>query len=140
MYQENARKINSVLNAINPSLALDIIALLKSECDRAGVQWRMPCAVKSVAREGGRFAVDTDVGDVTAWANDDRCHGEGLGNPDCLNGDIDAQPVRERKDLILPVGITRVDGVGGAEVGGPGEPSVERRLIWALRPRPVRTA
>jgi predicted LPLAT superfamily acyltransferase len=30
MYEENARKINSVLNAINPALALDIIALGES--------------------------------------------------------------------------------------------------------------
>ena len=27
MYEENARKINSVLNAINPSLALEVISL-----------------------------------------------------------------------------------------------------------------
>ena len=30
--------------------ALDIIALLKSECDRGGVQWRMPCRVEAVER------------------------------------------------------------------------------------------
>ena len=36
-----------------------------------------------------RLAVHTDVGDIAAWANDDRCHGERLGNPDRLDGDID---------------------------------------------------
>ena len=42
--------------------SLDIIALLKSECDRAGVQWRMPCAVSAVAHEAGAYAVATSMG------------------------------------------------------------------------------
>jgi predicted Rossmann fold flavoprotein len=44
--------------------SLDIIALLKTECDRARVQWRMPCAVQGVAHEGGAFAVSTAMGTV----------------------------------------------------------------------------
>ncbi len=43
-----------------------IIAMLKSECDRGGVEWRMPCAVREVAREGGRYAVTTDQGTYRA--------------------------------------------------------------------------
>ncbi|HSN40765.1 MAG TPA: NAD(P)/FAD-dependent oxidoreductase [Burkholderiales bacterium] len=39
-----------------------ITAMLKSECDRGGVEWRMPCAVREVAREDGRYAVTTDQG------------------------------------------------------------------------------
>lgn len=39
-----------------------IIDLLKSECDRGGVQWRMPCEVREVARDGGGFAVTTGQG------------------------------------------------------------------------------
>ena len=41
-----------------------IIDMLRAECDRAGVQWRMPCAVQSVAREGARFALQTTQGAV----------------------------------------------------------------------------
>ncbi len=44
--------------------ALDIIALLKAECERGRVQWRMPCAVSGVTREGGRFVVATAEGSV----------------------------------------------------------------------------
>jgi predicted Rossmann fold flavoprotein len=44
--------------------SLDIIALLKTECDHAGVQWRMPCVVQGVAHEGGGFAVSTAMGPV----------------------------------------------------------------------------
>ena len=39
--------------------ARDIIRLLKSECDRGGVQWRMPCPVAGVVRDGDGFAVAT---------------------------------------------------------------------------------
>jgi predicted Rossmann fold flavoprotein len=42
--------------------ALDIIALLKSECDRAGVQWRMPCQVEAVERAPAAFRIRTDRG------------------------------------------------------------------------------
>ncbi len=45
--------------------ALAIIAMLKSECDRGGVQWRMPCAVDGVAREADRFIVATTQGSVS---------------------------------------------------------------------------
>ncbi len=44
--------------------AVAIIAMLKDECERGGVQWRMPCAVHEVAREGAGFAVATAQGDV----------------------------------------------------------------------------
>lgn len=41
-----------------------VIAMLKSECDAAGVQWRMPCEVRAVAREGSGFRIDTAAGAV----------------------------------------------------------------------------
>jgi len=41
-----------------------IIAMLKSECDAAGVQWRMPCEVRTVAREAAGFRIDTAAGAV----------------------------------------------------------------------------
>lgn len=44
--------------------ALDIIAMLKAECERGGVQWRMPCAVGHIAREGDRFILATSQGGV----------------------------------------------------------------------------
>jgi predicted Rossmann fold flavoprotein len=39
-----------------------IIAMLKSECDRGGVEWCMPCEVREVVREGDGFAVTTGRG------------------------------------------------------------------------------
>jgi len=42
-----------------------VIAMLKSECDAAGVQWRMPCEVRAVAREASGFRVDTAAGPVS---------------------------------------------------------------------------
>lgn len=42
--------------------AQQIIDMLKSECDRGGVEWRMPCEVREVAREGKTFTVTTDLG------------------------------------------------------------------------------
>ncbi len=40
--------------------------MLKTECDVAGVEWRMPCEVRGVAREGERFRVETAAGPVRA--------------------------------------------------------------------------
>ena len=37
--------------------AVDVIRMLKDECDRGRVHWRMPCPVDGVAREGDRFVV-----------------------------------------------------------------------------------
>jgi hypothetical protein len=42
--------------------AQQIIDLLRSECERGGVQWRMPCAVERVSHEGGTFSVHTAGG------------------------------------------------------------------------------
>jgi predicted Rossmann fold flavoprotein len=44
--------------------ALAIIAMLKDECARGNVQWRVPCAVNGVTREGARYVVATAQGDV----------------------------------------------------------------------------
>jgi predicted Rossmann fold flavoprotein len=44
--------------------AQDIIAMLKSECVRGGVEWRMPCAVAGVERVDGGFIVATGDGAV----------------------------------------------------------------------------
>jgi hypothetical protein len=41
-----------------------VIDMLKAECDRAGVAWRMPCEVRSVARADGGFRVETGEGPV----------------------------------------------------------------------------
>src|SRR5664279_2091289 len=35
--------------------ARQIVAMLQTECDRAGVRWRMPCTVESVAHDGDGF-------------------------------------------------------------------------------------
>src|SRR5690242_8496092 len=48
--------------------SLDVIALLKSECDGAGVQWRMPCAVGNVTLDGSAFSVSTSLGAARAEA------------------------------------------------------------------------
>ncbi|HEX5863597.1 MAG TPA: NAD(P)/FAD-dependent oxidoreductase [Casimicrobiaceae bacterium] len=44
--------------------ALDMIAMLKSECARGRVEWRIPCAVAGITREGDRFVVATAHGSV----------------------------------------------------------------------------
>jgi predicted Rossmann fold flavoprotein len=44
--------------------AQDIIRILKSECDRGNVQWRMPCPVDGVERAPEGFAVATPHGTV----------------------------------------------------------------------------
>ena len=46
--------------------AQDIIAMMKSECDRGQVEWRMPCAVKSIRAAGKGFIVTTGEGEVHA--------------------------------------------------------------------------
>jgi len=43
----------------------DIIRMLKTECDRGGVDWRMPCAVEGVIRDGESFRVATADGPVS---------------------------------------------------------------------------
>jgi predicted Rossmann fold flavoprotein len=47
-----------------------IINMLKAECDRGGVGWRMPCQVQVIARKAegahGRYTVSTDLGEFRA--------------------------------------------------------------------------
>ena len=44
--------------------AQDIIRMLKSECERGNVQWRMPCPVDGVERTAEGFAIATPQGPV----------------------------------------------------------------------------
>ncbi|MEB0137634.1 MULTISPECIES: NAD(P)/FAD-dependent oxidoreductase [unclassified Undibacterium] len=45
--------------------AEDIIRVLKTECDRAGVSWRMPCSVAAVApAAAGGFVLETATGSI----------------------------------------------------------------------------
>lgn len=44
----------------------DIIAMLKAECETGNVAWRMPCRIASVGREGERFSLQTDSGQIVA--------------------------------------------------------------------------
>ncbi len=46
--------------------ARQIIDMLRAECDAGGVEWRMPCEVRGVAREAAGFGVDTAAGPVAA--------------------------------------------------------------------------
>jgi predicted Rossmann fold flavoprotein len=48
--------------------ALQIIAMLKGECERGGVTWWQPCPVDGVTREGDTFAVATPRGTARARA------------------------------------------------------------------------
>ncbi|CAM5192580.1 NAD(P)/FAD-dependent oxidoreductase OS=Castellaniella defragrans OX=75697 GN=HNR28_001376 PE=4 SV=1 [Castellaniella denitrificans] len=43
-----------------------IIQVLRRECEAGGVRWRMPCAVRAVAREADGFRLDTDSGPIRA--------------------------------------------------------------------------
>ncbi|MBL8510245.1 MAG: aminoacetone oxidase family FAD-binding enzyme, partial [Betaproteobacteria bacterium] len=40
--------------------AVEIIDMLKTECERGQVHWRMPCKVLSITREGEGFRIHTD--------------------------------------------------------------------------------
>jgi hypothetical protein len=44
----------------------EIIAMLRAECDAGDVDWRMPCSVRSITREGESFIVSSDAGTVRA--------------------------------------------------------------------------
>lgn len=44
----------------------EIIRVLKAECDKGQVRWRMPCRVEGVARSDGGFTIQTDDGPVQA--------------------------------------------------------------------------
>jgi hypothetical protein len=46
--------------------ALQIIAMLRAECDGAAVEWRIPCSIETVRREGDAFVVATSRGAVRA--------------------------------------------------------------------------
>jgi len=46
--------------------AVQIIAMLRAECERAAVEWRIPCAVETIEREGDAFVVSTSRGMVRA--------------------------------------------------------------------------
>jgi predicted Rossmann fold flavoprotein len=46
--------------------ALQIIAMLRAECEGAAVDWRVPCAVAKVDRESDAFIVSTSRGAVRA--------------------------------------------------------------------------
>jgi predicted Rossmann fold flavoprotein len=48
------------------STALEIITMLRAECERGGVRWRMPCAVSEIAHRGDVFEVETAQGSVVA--------------------------------------------------------------------------
>lgn len=43
-----------------------IIAMLKTECELGKVNWRMPCSVASIGKEGDLFRIDTNMGEILA--------------------------------------------------------------------------
>lgn len=46
--------------------AEDIIAMLRAECARGRVSWRMPCKVSGIARAEAGYRVSTDQGELSA--------------------------------------------------------------------------
>ena len=46
--------------------AEQIIDMLKAECERGRVAWRMPCQVDAVGRDGELFRLDTSAGAITS--------------------------------------------------------------------------
>jgi predicted Rossmann fold flavoprotein len=44
----------------------DIIAMLKAECGIGNVEWRMPCKVEAIGKDGELFRLDTDAGGIYA--------------------------------------------------------------------------
>lgn len=48
--------------------AEQIINMLKAECERGQVTWRMPCKVEAIGKEGEAFRIDTSAGSIQAAA------------------------------------------------------------------------
>lgn len=46
--------------------AEQIIDMLRAECERGNVAWRMPCKIGSVGKDGERFRIDSDAGTIMA--------------------------------------------------------------------------
>lgn len=46
--------------------AEDIIQMLRQECEKGHVSWRMPCAVESIAKQGDDFSIHSNQGTITA--------------------------------------------------------------------------
>ncbi len=46
--------------------ALGVIRMLRDECDRGRVEWRMPCPVDGITREGDGWSVATPRGEIRA--------------------------------------------------------------------------
>lgn len=46
--------------------AEDIIDMLKAECGAGGVEWRMPCKVGKLGKQGDDFHLATDLGEILA--------------------------------------------------------------------------
>ncbi len=46
--------------------ATDVIAMLKAECERGRVAWRVPCVVQDVRHDGSRFVIATSQGSLAA--------------------------------------------------------------------------
>jgi predicted Rossmann fold flavoprotein len=46
--------------------AEQIIDMLKMECEKGGVEWRMPCKVQAIGKAGETFRIDTDSGEILA--------------------------------------------------------------------------
>jgi predicted Rossmann fold flavoprotein len=44
----------------------DIIAMLQAECELGKVEWRMPCKVNAVGKDGDVFRLETDSGQILA--------------------------------------------------------------------------
>jgi predicted Rossmann fold flavoprotein len=44
----------------------EIIAMLKAECDSGNVEWRMPCGVAAIGKDGDLFRLETDSGELLA--------------------------------------------------------------------------
>jgi predicted Rossmann fold flavoprotein len=46
--------------------AVDVVRMLKDECDRSRVEWRMPCPVDAIMRDGDHWTLATPQGTVAA--------------------------------------------------------------------------
>lgn len=46
--------------------AEQVIDMLRAECERGHVAWRMPCQIDAIGKDGERFRLDTDAGAITA--------------------------------------------------------------------------
>jgi predicted Rossmann fold flavoprotein len=102
--------------------SMQIIDMLKAECDVAGVRWQMPSAVTSVARIDEGFRVDTDSGSY-------ECASLVVATGGLTVPKIGATPLRLPAGRAVRAGGSAAEAGAGAAGARPGLAGALRRAV-----------